>query len=88
MEWNYDETCNDLIEVLEHVGFEIEEDDTGIIEMSYDSKTGNEDVFLNALVPFVKENSKIIFLGEDGYMWGYIYKNKTMITREIDVDID
>lgn len=86
MDWNYDETCSNLLEVLEQVGFEVDEDETGIVGLYYDQKTGNEEEFLNALAPFVKDNSKIIFLGEDDSMWGYYYKNKTMETKEIDID--
>ena len=70
MPWNYDEICNSLPEVLEMLGFKIDYNSDGdIIGLSYNDKTGNEDVFLNALRPIVKTGSYIIWEGEDYYRW-------------------
>ncbi len=42
--------CDSLPKVLEELGFGIDYNDEGdIVGLSYDSKTGDEDVFLNAL---------------------------------------
>ena len=46
MLWNYDEVCDSLPKVLEELGFGIDYNDEGdIVGLSYDSKTGDEDVF-------------------------------------------
>ncbi len=70
MLWNYDEVCDSLPKVLEELGFGINYNDEGdIIGLSYDSKTGDEDVFLDALRPVVKEGSYIVWEGEDYDRW-------------------
>ena len=59
-----------LPKVLEELGFGIDYNDEGdIIGLSYDSKTGDEDVFLDALRPVVKEGSYIVWEGEDYDRW-------------------
>ena len=81
MNWNYDETCKDLVEVLEEVGFDVYQNDTGIIGLEYDSKTGDEEVFLKALAPFVKDGSYLPFKGEEGECWDYSFHKGKM--REV-----
>ena len=46
MDWNYHETCSDAKSILEALGFETELTDDGLVIFGYDSKTGNEDVFI------------------------------------------
>ena len=49
MEWNYDETCESLTDVLEALGFDCDTDENGNITLDwYDSKSGNEDVSLDS----------------------------------------
>lgn len=72
MPWNYDETCNSLPEVLEEIGFGFGidyNDDGDIVGLTYDGKTGDEDVFLDALRPIIKEGSYIVWEGEEGEEW-------------------
>ena len=70
MLWNYDEVCDSLPEVLEELGFGIDYNDDGdIVGLSYHSKIGDEDVFLDALRPVIKEGSYIVWEGEDYDRW-------------------
>ena len=91
MDYNYPETCPDMFSVLSQVGFGFDHDDEGnLVSLYYDdNKTGNEDYFLCALAPFVKDGSFIVFKGEedddyfryifkDGYM--YLERGQTEIT--------
>lgn len=82
MGWNYDETCETLSEVFEELGFygSFENPDDGFfLGEEYDSKTGNEYLFLEAIAPFSTENSYINFTGEDGEMWRYIVKDGKLL---------
>lgn len=36
---------------------------------------GDESIFLNALAPYVVSDSHISFVGEDGNMWKWIFRN-------------
>lgn len=79
MDWNYPEKCNGLVEVLEHVGFDVGYDEErGITYLDYDAKMGNEDVFLNALAPFVNDGSYIEWEGEEDEVWKHVYSNGKM----------
>ncbi len=81
MDWNYDETCKDLVEVLEEVGFDVYQNDTGIIGLEFDSKRGDEKEFLKALAPFMKDGSYLPFKGEKGECWDYSFHKGKM--REV-----
>lgn len=86
MDWNYDETCPDLIAILTALGFAVDTDDTGIFFISYDyAKSGAEDIFLEALAPYVTPNSFIVWRGEEGEVWVDAFDGKTMKTKPIDV---
>ena len=47
---------------------------------SYSSKIGQENLFLQALAPFVKEGSYIVWRGEHGERWKDAYEDGKMIT--------
>lgn len=49
---------------------------------SYDSKTGAEDHFLEAVAPFVRPDSWLEWRGEEGEMWRQEFDGKTVVTRE------
>lgn len=87
MDWNYDETCPNLIKVLEMLGFETYETKDAIKITYYDGKSGQEDIFLNALAPYIEDGSYIRWKGEDDYMWSNIFEDGKMITREAEVII-
>lgn len=80
MDWNYPETCKDAQEILEQLGFEtfIGEDNGNLYIVSYDSKTGSEDDFLNSISDIC--SGEIEWREEDGKMWKNIFGNKEMKT--------
>ena len=80
MDWNYDETCNNLEEILEMLGFDAEKTDEGVTITGYDNKTGDEEIFLNKLAPYVHQGSFLSFEGEDGEQWTYRFNNGKMET--------
>lgn len=59
MPWNYDEVYGSAVEILEAVGFAVEEDEGGICFVSYDGKNGCEEEFMAALAPVVERGSYI-----------------------------
>lgn len=83
MDANYPETCPDLWAVLSQVGFEMGLNENGeLIEISlnYDEKSGQEDLFLEALAPFCVSGS-IEWSGEDGEGWLNEFTDGTMTTK-------
>ena len=79
MDWNYHETCSNLQEVLEQVGFDVDVNpDDGLSIIYYDSKAGEEDLFLGAIAPFATEGSYIMWRGEDGEQWQNVVKDGTL----------
>lgn len=86
MDWNYDETCPDLIAILTELGFTVDTDDTGIFHLAYDyNKTGAEETFLEALAPYVTPGSFIVWQGEEGETWVDAFDGKTMKSKSVDV---
>lgn len=82
MEANYPETCKTLDDVLTALGFEISYDSKGNIDgLQYDSKIGDEELFLKAIAPFVKKGSIINWVGEDNTFWQHYFDGKKMTTR-------
>jgi len=82
MEPNYPETCKNLKDILDALGFETDYDNKGnIIGLAYDSKIGDEEYFLQAIAPFVKTGSFITWVGEDDTYWKQIFNGKKMITK-------
>ena len=79
MDWNYHETCSNLEEVLQQVGFDVDVNpDNGLSIIYYDNKTGQEDLFLEAIAPFATEGSYIMWRGEEGEQWQNVVKNGTL----------
>lgn len=79
---NYPDKCKTAPEILQQLGFELSYDaDGNIVYLSYDNKAGQEDLFLEAIAPFVKRNSYIIWRGEDGEHWKQIFVDNRTITK-------
>lgn len=79
--WNYHETCKDLEEVMNHFGFDVSFDAAGnIVDIGFDSKTGNEDDLLEALAPFVESGSYVEWRGEDDDLWRHSFHDGHMTT--------
>lgn len=66
MDYNYPETCSNLQEILQQIGFEIHYDDDGnICNLWYSNKTGNEEYFLACFAGYTPDGSYIEFHGEE-----------------------
>lgn len=81
MDPNYPETCKTAHEVLEALGFHCHYDDQGdLIVDGYDSKMGQEDLFMAA----IKEEAEgsLVWRGEDGATWTTTFVGDTVIDAE------
>ncbi len=69
MQEDYHETCNSVSDVLKELGFYIDDSDTdlGIRITGYDSKLGQEDLFLGVIGHLI--TGSIEWHGEDGDEW-------------------
>lgn len=79
---DYPNEYSTLEALLEALGFDVQTQDGHIVGLSYDNKKGQEDLFLWALSPWVRDGSYIDWLGEDGSRWRYEFVNMTMFERE------
>lgn len=87
MDPNYPETCADAEEVLKALGFGVETDEEGnIVHLSYDSKIGQEELFLIAIAPWVRHGSYIDWVGEDNTRWRYSFEDGEFHTWEAVVN--
>ena len=86
MDWNYPETCPDLITVLRAVGFEVSEEKDGLSIWGYDNKTGCEEYFIQALAPYLRstdgDDPVFVWRGEDGAIWRNIIREGVFRTEE------
>ena len=81
---SYDVVYSTTQEILEELGF-----DTGITEdgslklfgFGYDNEIGAGDVFVEALAPYVSEDSEMIWTGEDAEKWRWTFKDGKMIVQ-------
>jgi hypothetical protein len=81
MNWDYHEKCVDAEAILNNLGFEIEYAENGDLQIcAYDSKSGQEDLFLESICDLAK--GYIIWQGEDGDVWGETYGGKKVIRKE------
>ena len=73
MEWNYHESTHSVDDVLAALGFEIvipPNNTDGYRDLYYSGKSGDQDVFLAALIPFLKQGY-MAWTGEDGETWAW-----------------
>ena len=83
MDWNYDEKCKNAEEVLHEVGFYTYISENGNLHIDgYDSKTGQEDLFLKAISTLSK--GYIVWKGEEGEVWGETYGGEKVIVKSQD----
>lgn len=69
--WNYDEKCRDLAEVLREFGFEPEvSPDGAITALFFDEKSGDEELLLEAIAPYVEDGSMLGWAESYTEMWG------------------
>ena len=85
MDANYPETCKTAQDVLVELGFDVEEGDEGLVIYAYDNKSGQEELFLEAISDLLRtvdnKNSSlnkpfIVWRGEDDMVWKDLYGEK------------
>ena len=82
MPTNYASTLATAQAILEELGFDVQLDEMGnIISLHYDSKIGQEELFLKAIAPFVREGSYINWVGEDGAHWQHYFDGTKLIEK-------
>lgn len=97
MDPNYPETCSTAKEILQMVGFDCVERENGDLYLEYySSKTGQEELFLYTIAPFVKIDQSyadvspadgkpmVPFLswsGEDGEFWMHEFLNGKLYSK-------
>ncbi len=69
MDPNYPAKCATLAEVFQQLGFSVVEDADGVHICGYDSKIGQETLFLAAIAPYCVRSSWLEWRGECGEMW-------------------
>lgn len=80
MDPNYPDTCPTFEAVLKDLGFDFSVTNNGDVStflMNYDNKTGQEDLFMEAIAPFVI-SGEFEWSGEDGHMWKWEYVDGKM----------
>lgn len=87
MSWNYDEICNSAQEILEMLGFDTQINGSGLFLLGYDNKSGQENLFLAALAPYLVSAygngvATIDWRDEYGAEWRWAFKNGKMVTYE------
>ncbi|NCA16788.1 MAG: hypothetical protein EBS90_07055 [Betaproteobacteria bacterium] len=73
-------TCAEMLQAL---GFEVIVDGAdGVIEATgYNSKVGDEQVFLTAIAPWVEDESYFEWVGEDGDQWRWAFVKGEMFVQ-------
>jgi hypothetical protein len=73
-------------EMFERLGFHYSSESDGFLELTaYDSKMGQEEIFVAAVQQFVEDDSHFEWKGEDGSMWtwkfngGKLFKATAMV---------
>lgn len=68
-------------EVLRELGFDVDVDSTGLSITGYDSKTGDEKLFFNAISHLIEPGSSMTWQGEDGDQYRWEFDGKTMTVK-------
>lgn len=76
------ETTTSLREFLALARFECGEDEDGVYIFGFNSKAGDERLFLNAIAPFVRDGSYIIWLGENGEKYRDRFADGKMLSSD------
>jgi hypothetical protein len=83
MEANYPDVCKNMEDILHSLGFEniIYNENGDLIGLTYSSKSGQEELFFEAMSPFIVKDSYINWRGEDGELWQWYFDGEKMHTR-------
>lgn len=81
--------CPDLLSVISMLGFEDSEydKDGNLVFGNYNNKTGQEDLLVDAIAPFVQEGSYAIWKGEDDVYYKWEFTNGKMLVIPGEVEI-
>jgi hypothetical protein len=85
--WMPNITTFDTVQaVFEALGFEVSVDEGKFWLQGYDSKTGQEDLFLAVVAPFVEEGSFTNWRGEDGALYRFeVVHGGRLVTQSANV---
>jgi hypothetical protein len=71
---NYPSVLHTAEEILDQLGFQDLFTDQGdLIVHSYDSKIGQERLFIASIAPWIKPDSVLYWVGEDGQRWRWTF---------------
>lgn len=83
MDENYDTQAKDLKDIFDMLGFDGDyEEDGSYVLYGYSDKTGDEEIFLREVAPYVTAGSYIIWQGEDGSLWKMVFDGESMAILE------
>lgn len=72
-------------ETFECLGFDVEESDDGSLSLTYFSnKSGQEELFLMCVAPFVKDGSYLNWVGEDGEEFSHTVKDGVLFIDGVE----
>jgi hypothetical protein len=88
MSADYDQHVSSVAEILSMLGFDFEyEDDGGLRILFYDSKIGQEELFLTEIADLVPSDSFIKWRGEDGEHWMWtpsgVFEGRIVYDKEV-----
>jgi hypothetical protein len=80
MDANYPEKCKNMEDILHELGFEnIKYDENGnLIDLSYNSKIGDEELFFESMARFIYPGSYINWRGEDNEIWQWYFDGESL----------
>lgn len=81
----YHEEVESPKEVFEMLGFDCHENDDGLHLDHYDNKTGQEELFLAVVAPWVTDGSSLTFRGEEGEHFRYEYRDSKMTEKNAEL---
>ena len=84
-DFDYDKDFT-TVELLERIGFDdVDTDEEGnITRLFYDGKTGQEELFLATLAPFIEDGSIIEWKGEEDERWRWVFEGGEMYNEVED----
>lgn len=85
MDADYDQKVESCADVFSMLGFELEATTEGLRLTGYDNKTGQEDIFIAAVAPYVAAGSFLAWRGEDGTLYRFEFDGSKMIEMEARV---
>ena len=83
---DYHKTAESALEILDLVGYECRYDkDLNLLIEYYDNKAMCEDVFVQALAPFIPDDQYLSWRGEDGSLYRFVFRDKKMYLYNSEV---